>query len=376
MSVSNHESVYKKSSSLKKTRKIYAIDLFCGAGGLTHGLERSGVKVRLGVDVDPNCEYPYTANNDSKFLLESVEELHGRDILPYYRKSGIMLLAGCAPCQTFSTYNQRATSSDKRWWLLDHFARLIREMSPDLVTMENVPRLEEQDVFRSFVKNLEDNEYSVTYEVVDCEKYGIPQHRSRLVLLASKYGDVSLISPEKFGKSKLTVKKAIGNLPPLEAGASDSDDPLHCSSALSDLNKRRIQASKPGGTWRDWPEELIADCHKKKSGRSYPGVYGRMVWDDSSPTITTEFFGFGNGRFGHPEQNRALSLREGAILQSFPLEYKFVAPGAQVSIKANGRLIGNAVPVTLGEIIGVSLYNHVSSIPSSRIKSFIYARSQ
>jgi DNA (cytosine-5)-methyltransferase 1 len=223
---------------------------------------------------------------------------------------------------------------------------------------------------------LEDNEYSVTHKVVGCEEYGIPQHRSRLVLLASKFGDVSLISPEKFGKSKLTVKNAIGDLPPLEAGASDPDDPLHCSSALSDLNKRRIQVSKPGGTWRDWPKELVADCHKKKSGRSYPSVYGRMVWDDSSPTITTEFFGFGNGRFGHPEQNRALSLREGAILQSFPPEYKFVAPGTPVSIKANGRLIGNAVPVTLGEVIGVSLYNHVSSIPSSRIKSFIDARSQ
>ena len=357
MGVSNHELTYEKSYPIK-TRKIYAIDLFCGAGGLTHGLARAGIEVRLGVDIDPSCEYPYTANNDSKFLLKPVEEVKGRDILRYYRKNGITLLAGCAPCQTFSTYNQKATASDKRWWLLDHFARLIREVSPDLVTMENVPRLKEQDVFGSFVRNLENNGYSVTHKVVACEEYGIPQHRKRLVLLASKFGDIDLVPPGELGTSKFTVKKAIGDLPPLEAGASDPNDPLHCSSSLSDLNMQRIKASRPGGSWRDWPKELVAECHQKKSGKTYPSVYGRMEWNAPSPTITTEFFGFGSGRFGHPEQDRAISLREGSILQSFPSDYKFVAPGTQVSIKAIGRLIGNAVPVTLGEVIGVSLSKH------------------
>lgn len=341
-------------------KKIYAVDLFCGAGGLTHGLMRAGVDVCLGVDIDPACQYPYTTNNHAKFLLKSVEDLEAEELRSYYRKNGIKLLAGCAPCQTFSTYNQKATESDKRWWLLLQFSKLVEELSPHLVTMENVPGLVEQNVFNVFVSNLEKNGYAVSHQIVNCAEYGIPQQRCRLVLLASKLGPVSLLSPSRFGKRLKTVRNAIGKLPPLEAGARHPKDPMHQCSILTEINLRRIRASKPGGTWRDWPKGLVAECHKKKSGKTYPGVYGRMTWDDPGPTMTTQFFGFGNGRFGHPEQDRAISLREGAILQSFPRRYKFVPPGEPVCIKSIGRLIGNAVPVTLGEVIGASLLSHVS----------------
>ena len=122
---------------------------------------------------------------------------------------------------------------------------------------------------------------------------------------------------------------------------------------------QRIKASRPGGSWRDWDEDLVADCHKKGSGKTYPSVYGRMSWDELAPTMTTQFYGFGNGRFGHPEQNRALSLREGAILQSFPRSYKFARKGEQIFRKTVGRLIGNAVPVKLGEAIGKSILRHI-----------------
>ncbi|WP_318556892.1 DNA cytosine methyltransferase [Geobacter anodireducens] len=343
-------------------RKIYAVDLFCGAGGLTHGLLKAGVDVRLGVDIDPACEYPYIANNNAKFLLKSVEELDVSELECHYRKNGIKLLAGCAPCQTFSTYNQKATESDKRWWLLLQFSRLVDKLLPELVTMENVPRLIEQNVFDEFVANLESKGYSVAYQVVNCAEYGIPQQRKRLVLLASKLGEISLLTPQEFGNGTRTVKEAIGDLPPLEAGTSHPNDPLHQCSALSEINMRRIKASRPGGTWRDWPRELVTNCHKKLSGKTYPSVYGRMTWEDPAPTMTTQFFGFGNGRFGHPEQNRAISLREGAILQSFPADYEFTRPGEQVCQKSIGRLIGNAVPVTLGEVIGTSLLSHVSKM--------------
>ncbi|MGI6438383.1 MAG: DNA cytosine methyltransferase [Sphaerochaeta sp.] len=357
-------------------RKVYAIDLFCGAGGLTHGLVKAGVDVRLGVDIDPACEHPYVANNNARFLLKSVEELEASELERHYRKNGIKLLAGCAPCQTFSTYNQKATESDKRWWLLLQFSRLVDELSPDLVTMENVPRLIEQNVFDEFVANLEGNGYSVAYRVVNCAEYGVPQQRNRLVLLASKLGPISLLTPEQFGKRPRTVKEAIGNLPPLEAGTSHPKDPLHQCSALSEINMRRIKASRPGGTWRDWPRELVADCHKKSSGKTYPSVYGRMTWEDPAPTMTTQFFGFGNGRFGHPEQDRAISLREGAILQSFPPDYEFTPPGEQVCQKSIGRLIGNAVPVTLGEVIGASLLSHVSEVTKKAYRSRRRSRSQ
>jgi len=347
---------------------IATIDLFCGAGGLTHGLERAGINVRLGVDIDPACEFPYSKNNNAKFLLKSVEKVQAEELLEVYEGANLKLLAGCAPCQTFSSYNQKADSTDKRWWLLMQFSRLIKETEPELVTMENVPGLVDQDVFIEFVDDLKERNYHVDYKVVNCAEYGLPQQRNRLVLLASQLGPIQLLSQKEFKRRPKTVKEAIGKLPAIEAGAIDPKDPLHQSSSLSETNHQRILVSKPGGTWRDWPEELVADCHKKKSGKTYPSVYGRMNWDEPAPTITTQFFGFGNGRFGHPEQNRAISLREGAILQSFPKKYKFTAPGKPISKKVLGRLIGNAVPVKLGELIGKSILKHVADHNASVCK--------
>lgn len=344
---------------------IGAVDLFCGAGGLTRGLEKSGIAVNLGIDIDPACEYPYAANNKADFLLKSVDDVEASELLAAYNGADLKLLAGCAPCQTFSSYNQKADSSDKRWWLLLQFSRLIKETEPELVTMENVPGLMDQDVFKEFVDDLKERNYHVDYKVVNCAEYGLPQQRNRLVLLASQLGPIKLLSPKEFKRKAKTVKEAIGKLPAIEAGAIDSKDPLHQSSSLSETNYQRILVSKPGGTWRDWPEELVADCHKKKSGKTYPSVYGRMSWDEPAPTITTQFFGFGNGRFGHPEQDRAISLREGAILQSFPKKYKFTAPGEPISKKVLGRLIGNAVPVKLGELIGKSILKHVTEYNAS-----------
>jgi DNA (cytosine-5)-methyltransferase 1 len=213
-------------------------------------------------------------------------------------------------------------------------------------------------VFASFVKSLECQGYKVWNEVVNCSDHGVPQQRERLVLLASRLGSISLKPSVSHRK---TVKEAIGTLPSIGAGEICQKDTLHQASCLSPLNFTRIKASTPGGTWRDWDEELVAECHKKKSGKTYPAVYGRMTWDQPSPTVTTQFYGFGNGRFGHPEQDRALSLREGAILQSFPKTYKFCKPGEPVYRKTIGRLIGNAVPVKLGEAIGKCVLAHVKA---------------
>lgn len=147
------------------------------------------------------------------------------------------------------------------------------------------------------------------------------------------------------------------------------EDSLHQAAGLSPLNMKRIKASVPGGSWKHWEEDLIADCHKRSTGKTYPSVYGRMEWDEPAPTMTTQYFGFGNGRFGHPEQNRAISLREGAILQSFPKGYRFVPPGSPIYCKTIGRLIGNAVPVKLGEAIGKTLMAHVKEHAKSHRKA-------
>jgi DNA (cytosine-5)-methyltransferase 1 len=336
---------------------VVGYDLFCGAGGLTRGLERAGINVKLGVDIDPDCRFPYTKNNRAKFLLKSVPDLSVDDLTGGKKSRSYRLLAGCAPCQPFSTYRQKAGSNDDRWRLLEHFGRLAEQLDPDFITMENVPNLAKQKVFKDFVATLTARGFHVSHEIVDCADFGVPQQRRRLVLLASKLGPVELIRAKRKRKAK-TVKQAIGKLPRLRAGGVSPKDPLHQSCELSETNLQRIRASKPGGTWRDWDESLVAPCHRRATGKTYPGVYGRMVWDAPAPTMTTQYFAFGSGRFGHPSQARGISLREGAILQSFPRSYKFVARGQPVIRKTIGRLVGNAVPVKLAEAIGKTILAH------------------
>ena len=223
--------------------------------------------------------------------------------------------------------------------------------------MENVPGLAKHEVFLEFLSALE-QKYHVAHAVIKFDEYGAPQARKRLVLIASKLGPIKLLSAEEFGRSPKTVRDAIGHLPALKAGETDPNDNLHRASELTPINIKRIIASKPGGTWRDWPKELLAGRHRK-GFNGFLAVYGRMSWDKPAPTITTQFNCTGCGRFGHPEQDRAISLREGAILQTFPDTYQFAAPGAKVSVEAIARLIGNAVPVLIGELIGESFIRHV-----------------
>ena len=345
------------------TMEIQAIDLFCGAGGLTYGLRQADITVKLGVDVDSYCKYPYEKNNRAECLIQDIGQISSKKLAARFsQKADYRLIAGCAPCQTFSTYNQKAGKDDSRWWLLREFIRSVRDIQPELVTMENVPGLAEHDVFDEFKSFLESEGYFYDVKVLKCVEYGIPQQRERLVLIASKLGEISILPPTWFRKKSSSVQEAIGTLPRLKAGQTHPADPLHQTAELSELNLQRIKASVPGGTWRDWPEDLRAVCHRKKTGKTYPAVYGRMKWDEPSPTITTQFFGFGNGRFGHPVQNRAISLREGAILQSFPENYIFTKPGDPIHKTVLARLIGNAVPVRLGYVIGKSFVHHIRTI--------------
>jgi DNA (cytosine-5)-methyltransferase 1 len=340
---------------------IHCIDLFCGIGGLTHGLQRGGVPVVAGVDVDPACRFPYEANNDATFVERSVRDLTGAELDQLYGDAEVRMLAGCAPCQPFSSYSRKArkVKDDPKWDLAADFARLVTETEPDVVTMENVPHLADHPVFTSFLESLEG--FHIWYRVVQCTEYGVPQTRKRLVLLASRLGPIELIVREDAAQPA-TVRSAIGHLPPLQAGGRDPHDPLHASSNLSELNLRRIRASTPGGTWREWDGSLLASCHTRDSGQTFSSVYGRMHWDEPAPTITTQCYGFGNGRFGHPEQDRAISLREAAILQTFPEDYRFLAPGERPRFNMLGRLIGNAVPVRLGEVIAASVIAHLAHV--------------
>ena len=347
----------------KKNIKIAAIDIFCGAGGLTHGLLQENIAVQAGFDIDTTCQYAYEKNNNTDFIIEDVAKVTGTKLNSIFGKEKIKLLAGCAPCQPFSKYNQgKDTKADQKWRMLDEFSRLVEEAKPDIVTMENVPQLIKHTVYQDFVSQLEALKYKIWAGIVYCPDYGIPQTRHRLVLLASRLGNIALIPPTHSKDNYKTVKEAIGHLPKVKSGETSKHDKLHISSKLSPLNLERIAASKPGGSWLDWDYSLVAACHKKPAGSTYRSVYGRMSWKKPSPTITTQFIGFGNGRFGHPNQHRALSLREGALLQTFPEDYEFVSPKNPVVMKHIARMIGNAVPVKLGEAIGKSAVKHVESL--------------
>jgi DNA (cytosine-5)-methyltransferase 1 len=344
----------------EKVRPVGSVvDLFCGAGGLTHGFRLENYAVVAGIDVDEDCRFAYEHNNDAPFLRKDVAALTADELEALFFPGEPRILVGCAPCQPFSTYNHK--NFDPKWRLVEKFGELISAALPDVVSMENVPRLLDfrgGAVFSAFKDLLESCGYHVHFEIAYAPDYGVPQRRSRLVVLASRFGPITLVRPASKEQSA-TVLEAIGGLPALEAGGIDSSDPMHRSSRLSVRNLERIRASRPGGTWRDWDEELRADCHRNDTGKGYGSVYGRMSSDGPAPTITTQFFGFGNGRFGHPSQDRGLSLREGAILQSFPPSYAFTKPGEKVQFKKLGRMIGNAVPVLLGQAIARSIRRHL-----------------
>ena len=344
------------------------IDLFCGAGALTHGFILEGFNVVAGLDADTSCRYAYENNNhEARFIEKKIEDVTSAELKQLYPKGHVKILVGCAPCQPYSPYNNRRQDKDEKWKLLSDFADLISAIEPDIVSMENVPNLatfQNGEVYRNFVERLEED-YDVTEAPeVFCPDYGIPQRRKRLVLFASKYAKIELLPATCTPDQYKTVQDVIDNLEPLEAGQVSQTDPYHKASRLSKLNLRRIKASVPGGTWRDWPEELIAQCHQEKSGDSYSSVYGRMKWDELSPTITTQCNGFGNGRFGHPEQDRAISLREAARLQTFPDNYKFVNPDDPHYFTAIARFIGNAVPVVLAQVIARSIKHHLTTYVS------------
>jgi DNA (cytosine-5)-methyltransferase 1 len=343
------------------TRAITAIDLFCGAGGLSYGLQQAGISIVAGFDLDPACEYPYESNVGAPFVQKDVRRMRAEHLTSLWPKDDLRMLAGCAPCQPFSAHRRGADTSDEaEWSLLTEFGRLVSATEPDIVTMENVTRLGSARVFTKFVRRLERLEYHVDWRSCYGPAYGLPQHRRRLMLIASRLGPISVPPGDVPPESYVSVRSTIGALPPIPSGGVSQGDRLHCARQLSPLNLRRIRASKPGGTWLDWPEDLRAPCHRKASGQTFKNVYARMEWDKPSPTITTLFHNFGTGRFGHPDQDRPLSLREAAMLQGFPKQYRLVRSKQKVSFDHLGRLIGNAVPPPMASAIGAAIVNHVT----------------
>lgn len=353
----------RRSGRLPADSSVSAVDLFCGAGGVTHGLIQAGIRVEAGIDVDHQAEHAYRINNPgARFLRWDLARKNCRSVARLFRPGAVRLMAGCAPCQPFSKLTN-GVETHEAWDLLDNFARFVRGILPELVMMENVPELAERGagVFRRFVNTLRRCGYRTDWRVVPCEEYGVPQTRRRLVLLGSRIGEISV--PEgrcRFPSQFKTVRQAIGSLTPVASGEEDPHDPLHAAVRLTPLNLRRIRATPhDGGTWKHWPQALILPCHRRSTGRSYSSIYGRMWWDRPAPTMTTLCTGLGNGRFGHPEQDRAITLREAALLQTFPRSYEFWPQEGRLNRRAVGRMIGNAVPPKFAKALGDALVWHV-----------------
>lgn len=330
-----------------------AIDFFCGGGGITRGLIQAGINVVFGLDSNPECKKTYEENNHIPYLVRNVQEVTAEALIeefPILQDNEELLMVGCAPCQPFSVLNPNNPNEHRSVNLLNEFGRIVQGIHPAHILVENVPGLKGRggEVLQEFLDMLDAEGYRYDFNIINAKNYGVPQNRRRFVLIASNRFQPN-IPPATHGEGLLpyvTVYDAIHGYPALEAGENNEDVPNHRAAGLSDINMQRLQATPAnGGSRTDWPQELWLNCHEKFNGHT--DVYGRMVWQRVAPTLTVKCFSISNGRFAHPEQNRAISLREAAALQTFPDDYIFYG-----SLQEIGKQIGNAVPVLLAETIG------------------------
>lgn len=332
-----------------------AIDFFCGAGGLTRGLLNAGIEVRLGIDIDERCRATYETNNHpSQFLCADVQRLQTRDISEIIGDvpNDDLLLAACSPCQPFTQLKHNHTRG-KDATLLHHFGRFIRELQPRQILLENVPGITKvpgNSTYKRFCRLLDELKYKYWESIVDAKDYGVPQTRRRYVMIALRKLQPPPL-PKTHGPGLLayqTVADAINHYPPIQAGETHTDVPNHAASKLSYINLTRIQNTPhDGGSRQAWPLELRLRCHTN-GHRGHSDVYGRMWWHRPAPALTCRCDSLSNGRYGHPEQDRAISLREAASLQSFEDTYIFFGH----SKDHLAAQVGNAVPVKLAESIG------------------------
>ena len=335
---------------------IKAIDFFCGAGGLTRGLLDAGIQVLAGVDQDIRLKETYEANNrPARFIGKDIRTI---DIVELRRElriddSDVVLYAACTPCQPFSTLTQMK-GEDKRKVLLLDFAELVKVAPPDFVLVENVPGLNTaygRDVYEQFAEALtESGIVDRAAASLDAADFGVPQVRKRFILLGSRHGPIELPSPDTGGRQ--TVRMHIARFPTIEDGAGDDSYVNHVARKLYPHHRRIVQAvPKDGGSRSEVADKsILLQCHQKHPN-VHKDVFGRMAWDAPAPTLTGRCVDVYCGRFVHPEQDRGISLREAAALQTFPDDYEFIGG----SLFFLGQQVGNAVPVKLGERLGESI---------------------
>ncbi|MDP7947645.1 DNA cytosine methyltransferase, partial [Acinetobacter baumannii] len=344
---------------------LKVIDFFSGCGGASEGLRQAGFNITIGLDFDEKAAKTYQANfPEASFFHADIRTVNETEFTKFFKKKNLtkepVVFVACAPCQPFSNQNKLKSEDDIRRTLLDETHRFIKKLKPDYIFIENVPGIQKIDKekdgpYKRFINFIRSEKYEFVEFIARSEEYGVPQRRKRFVLLASRIGKIGL--PEKtHGPGYLpyaTVRDYIGHFPSIQAGELNSTDKWHRSPKLNDKNLERIRCTPEGGDRRNWPYHLINECHKKHSG--HMDTYGRMSWDKVAPTLTTRCYSYSNGRFGHPDikQNRAISIREAASLQTFPENFIFEGSLGEVA-----RQIGNAVPCKMAKQFGLSILEH------------------
>lgn len=341
---------------------IQVFDFFSGCGGSSAGFKSAGLEIVLGVDIDLDSSKTFLRNfKGASFIREDIREIEAKRLAPWLeQRIAPVLFCGCAPCQPFSRQNRTQSLIDPRRDLLGEFGRFVKYWLPDYVFIENVPGIQKVNIregpLAKFTRLLKKLGYFFDVKVVPALWYGVPQTRERLVLVACLNSEIEIPQASHGSKKKpfSTVRDWIYDLPILGAGSVDPFDPDHQAAALSHLNMQRIQATPEGGGRESWPSELCLECHKEHKGHT--DVYGRLSWDKPASGLTTRCISYSNGRFGHPEQDRAITVREAARLQTFPKKYKFYG-----SLASRAKQIGNAVPPKMAFCVGRALMDHHKS---------------
>jgi DNA (cytosine-5)-methyltransferase 1 len=353
---------------------LKAVDFFCSGGGMSFGIQEAGIQILAGIDFDKNCKKTYEANiKDAEFIHADVFDLKEQDLenrLLLKKNDDDLILIGCSPCQFWSVINTNKTKSAKSKNLLIEFSRFVKYFRPGYVVVENVPgvlRRKEESGLNKFIDWLKNNGYeNPHFKVHNVNDYGVPQSRKRFTLIASRLSNEE-ITPIVMDGKRMVVKDVLGTdkgFKKIEPGHKDETEFFHTVPNISEINKKRLEkVSKNGGNRFGFANdpELQLKCFIGKD-ESFRDTFGRLWWDKPAPTITTKFFSISNGRFVHPEEDRALSIREGATLQSFPLTFKFEG----TSIANIARMVGNAVPPKYATAIGQAINKNHQQWQSSR----------
>jgi DNA (cytosine-5)-methyltransferase 1 len=335
-------------------KKFISADIFSGVGGLSEGMHQAGFETKVAIEIEADAILAFKMNHTTTDVIaRDVRTITAEEIKEKLNGQPLHLLAGCPPCQGFSSVrrlNRKQNIRDERNGLVKEYMRLVKELKPLTIMMENVPGLKDYYLFKDIIKELEELGYHPKYKVVNVQDYGVPQSRRRLVLVGSTLGEIEVA---KGIKRKVTVRKAIGKLTSIDK----TRDKIHkiVASHTSEVMDRIRLTPKDGGSWKDLPEEYVLKCHKKK-GVGFNDIYGRLRWDDYSTTITGGCLNPSKGRFLHPEEDRCITAREAALLQSFPKTYKFPLNISKTSL---ALLIGNALPPQFSYIQSLNIKKHL-----------------